>query len=396
MSYLPLIDPLRAIAAFWVFSYHYHFSQQMSQTLPFVAWISHLGWLGVPMFFVISGFCITAAARRSLQQPKAFSHFIWRRFTRIYPPFWCSIAITVAIPFLIEGLSSLKTGVYSGVDADHTVSHQFVNYNFIDWFSVATLLQAFRNAPIADMPLSTNKFVTINAVYWTLAIEVQFYLLVAGCMLLKRNFYAGMLAVTIISLLATRFIPDIRLLGLCFPYWPSFAFGALVFALMELKLPPSRWPNTLPAKALSLIFGGSLIGLLFVISNELEFVFTLLFAGFLYFSQSWDQSLDALKNNPNSYLHRPLFAIICFLGTASYSIYLLHGRLQHLVMVGTRQLFPPDTIIFDLATLALTTLLCLGFFWLCEKPFLRPISLTRRNLKQEITPHRASLTPDTA
>ena len=44
------------------------------------------------MFFVISGYCITAAVERSRQLGHSAGTYFWRRFRRIYPPLWMVIA----------------------------------------------------------------------------------------------------------------------------------------------------------------------------------------------------------------------------------------------------------------------------------------------------------------
>src|SRR5436853_2184504 len=46
-----------------------------------------LGW-GVPIFFVISGYCIAATVDSSRRKAKPARNFFARRFRRIYPPFW--------------------------------------------------------------------------------------------------------------------------------------------------------------------------------------------------------------------------------------------------------------------------------------------------------------------
>ena len=49
--------------------------------------ISRMGF-GVPMFFVISGYCIAATSDSSRRKPRAPWRFFTRRFRRIFPPYW--------------------------------------------------------------------------------------------------------------------------------------------------------------------------------------------------------------------------------------------------------------------------------------------------------------------
>ena len=80
----PLIDILRIFAAFLVVFYHYLFrghaaDSMMSTNFPFGELLKY-GYLGVDLFFIISGFVITKSIEnRSLKQ------FIIARFIRLYP-----------------------------------------------------------------------------------------------------------------------------------------------------------------------------------------------------------------------------------------------------------------------------------------------------------------------
>src|SRR5437899_1665457 len=62
-------------------------------------------WIGVPMFFVISGYCISATAdatRRNVRHP-AWNYF-YRRFRRIYPPYWCFLLLALIATTLAPSL----------------------------------------------------------------------------------------------------------------------------------------------------------------------------------------------------------------------------------------------------------------------------------------------------
>src|SRR5258707_14126470 len=108
MKYLTL-DILRGVAALWVFTYHFPFYTAESVN-PTLLKFFHLGHLGVPMFFVISGYCLMASARTVRRRNETVTSFLFRRMLRIYPPFWCSVLVVVAVPFVVELLSSLRTG----------------------------------------------------------------------------------------------------------------------------------------------------------------------------------------------------------------------------------------------------------------------------------------------
>ncbi len=58
-------------------------------------WLAGYGDLGVPLFFVISGYCISAAADRARRHDHPVRTYFIRRFRRIYPPLWAVIAASI-------------------------------------------------------------------------------------------------------------------------------------------------------------------------------------------------------------------------------------------------------------------------------------------------------------
>ncbi len=109
-GHLPFLDFLRGVAILSVFLFHcvgttfgpvdqlvwngsfrdFHVSKSFLALLPFT-----LGWCGVTLFFVISGFCIHLSHERS--RDKHLSVFFLRRFFRIYPPFLVACLVFAAI-----------------------------------------------------------------------------------------------------------------------------------------------------------------------------------------------------------------------------------------------------------------------------------------------------------
>jgi peptidoglycan/LPS O-acetylase OafA/YrhL len=54
-------------------------------------------WMGVPMFFVISGYCIAATADSSRRKQLGTIEYFRRRFRRIFPPYWAFAVISLII-----------------------------------------------------------------------------------------------------------------------------------------------------------------------------------------------------------------------------------------------------------------------------------------------------------
>ena len=115
------VDILRAIAALFVLVYHARaeFWVGMRATLesPSVSfdtaiavllWPFSLGWLGVPVFFLLSGYCIHLSAARRLARGEElrfrFLPYMRRRILRIYPVFLAALLLTALLDWLQSGL----------------------------------------------------------------------------------------------------------------------------------------------------------------------------------------------------------------------------------------------------------------------------------------------------
>ena len=65
-----------------------------------------LMWIGVPMFFVISGYCISAAIDSSRLKGSSLTTYFKRRFRRIYPPYWIVFALFVGLVLVMDVLTA--------------------------------------------------------------------------------------------------------------------------------------------------------------------------------------------------------------------------------------------------------------------------------------------------
>lgn len=79
-----ILDFARGIAALGVFAYH--IKPMLDHSSSFLAKLASYGNLGVPLFFVISGYCVTSAAKNTLRRSESPGSFLKRRFLRIFPP----------------------------------------------------------------------------------------------------------------------------------------------------------------------------------------------------------------------------------------------------------------------------------------------------------------------
>lgn len=183
-TFNPTLHGLRGLAALAVLIFHWGetfpaFRQEISANWGIVGKIvSQLigfGWVGVLLFFVLSGFLLTTSNGHMAFNKKALGVFWARRFLRIYPAVWLQLII----------LSSLL-GVLHGLN---------VPANTGQWLSNITL---FVNLP-PYLPYP------VNAVWWTLPIELSFYLIFPLLLLFaKRHSFLTLLITAMVITLAWR------------------------------------------------------------------------------------------------------------------------------------------------------------------------------------------------
>ena len=93
----PGLDLLRAIAIVWVMCFHSFIVGGMGDDW---GWLSKFGWMGVDIFFVLSGYLIGSQVLQHLRDRGRFDFgdFYLRRALRILPAFWVVLAIYVLFP----------------------------------------------------------------------------------------------------------------------------------------------------------------------------------------------------------------------------------------------------------------------------------------------------------
>src|SRR6185369_3128479 len=92
------LDLWRGVACLSVLVFHASGRQPDAGTL-WQELIARL-WVGVPVFFVISGYCITASIERTRATGTPLGRYFFKRLRRIFPPYWAALAGFAAIAWL--------------------------------------------------------------------------------------------------------------------------------------------------------------------------------------------------------------------------------------------------------------------------------------------------------
>jgi peptidoglycan/LPS O-acetylase OafA/YrhL len=149
------VDALRGVAAIGVCLFHLcsPTGQPALHSVFPASSVTQYGLYGVTIFFVISGFIVPHAMDRAGYQIRHFPQFLLRRLTRLEPPYLASIALV-----LVLGTVAAATPGFRGQPYEWSAPQIFSHVGYLTGFL------GYR---------------WLNIVYWTLAIEFQFYILMA-------------------------------------------------------------------------------------------------------------------------------------------------------------------------------------------------------------------------
>lgn len=320
-----------------------------------------LGHWAVLVFFVISGYCISASADSCVEKGVGFAGFMKRRLRRIYPPYLLALAFFLATRLakvLLHGDNDL---------ARFSPLQVLQNVTLMQWWTLLAHPQphAFGNPTL------------MVTAFWSLDYEEQFYLLVALMLLVSSIWPRIRMAYLLISITALSLAWAVlfgRLsYGLFLDYWPVFGLGSLAYArLCVFRSAGAR--QAVDASLLGLALVSAAVtghhpcdreaGLLYGHGRAVaaEVLVGSCFALFLIGTRGM-----------NDWVARtPLGAPLRFLGLVSYSLYLVHQFNLTAVQTAVRAILGGESprLVWTLLTLSLHVALAAVFWYLCERPFL--------------------------
>ena len=297
------LDHWRGFAALWVMLFHGFGSSYDRSLHPIVEpfkFIAKTGWLGVHIFFVISGYCITASAYKIIIKNKTPWDFIKNRFLRLFPVYWLAFVLTIAVNLIAAPFN--HSGVWNNLPATWQI-----------WLGNILLIQPYIQVP------------NYVVVYWSLVVEVAFYLLVTILLLLAsitNNKIAVFLGLILAFASPLIYIKKIAFLN----FWCEFICGVLLFAALFFQdINKENFKSTSLLLIFSLIIMSTILTINPKSNNQLWY--SSIFSLILYFLYIFDDKVNSLMQ----------LRWLKFAGAMSYSLYLLHVPFQgRIINLGTR------------------------------------------------------------
>jgi peptidoglycan/LPS O-acetylase OafA/YrhL len=308
---LPLIDVLRGLAAFWVVLFHVRLDlwvglHDIQSGLPeagafdqLMAWFSFpmaFGGSGVMLFFILSGFCVhLPLAGGSTFQWKPYAA---RRFFRIYPPYFVAVLLTLGCEMMSRQL-------------DPTTSTS-------SWGTMLRSVFMVQNYGAHPGQMAGNPSL------WSLPVEMELYLAYPVFLWLLRTTgtISALGLVAVVSAIPPLFSHSVPALNGGFAqYWLIWCSGAF----LAERWKASRLPSPGPGHALAML-GSFIAAALFHwrgYNHWVECQFWAIGYGLLL----W---FALMKPSVATAIPQRLLKVLVWVGTLSYSLYLVHFPLFRL------------------------------------------------------------------
>ena len=353
IKYRPEIDGLRAIAVISVIIYHLNEN-----------WLPG-GFLGVDIFFVISGFLITGIIITEIQQNSfSFKQFYTRRIKRIYPAF---ITVMALVSFIASAIF---------------IYNDFNKLRKTIELSIAFLSNFYLGLTQGYFDLSANENPALHI--WSLAVEEQYYLIFPLILTLAYKKFREIKVLFIITLilffilLSTSFIPAsfykevlhqpniYYLSNLRFPELLVGSLLAIYHCSNKIQL------STQVSNILAILSTLLLFSCLFLMNNDIAFIpgvtliLPCIFTALIIHTTSQNNIIKLCLSNQ----------AIVFIGKISYSLYLYHWIFIALAyyITGEKQINNQSIAIVTVLTIIFSVL----SYYLIEQP----IRKSKLNFKQ--------------
>lgn len=361
--YMPGLDGLRGLAILAVMLLHYCFWYENALSASSIGRlyvkVARNGWMGVELFFVLSGFLITGILLDSKGSPRFFRNFYARRTLRIFPLYYGVLVLV----YLVLPLTPLAPRCIEAARP-----HQAWLWLYGTNFAVYRLGWGIPN----PSPLIVTHF-------WSLAVEEHFYLVWPLIVYLtsKRSLVPVAIALIITPLACRHWIIMHHLRSTAYLLTPvktdTLAMGALLAVAFRTCTARQIFRILRPMGicAAVLVFGNRIAGGAFRI-HLLNFTDPTLLAVFF----SWLVAEGTRQDARSIFVRLLANSPLTTLGKYSYGMYVIHQLIDQVLYqsVGTR--LPhlgavPEAILYFCIAAAITFAAALVSFHCYEKWFLR-------------------------
>jgi peptidoglycan/LPS O-acetylase OafA/YrhL len=292
MKYRAEIDGLRAVAVISVILFHAGFSLLSG------------GYVGVDVFFVISGYLITTIVLDDIESKNfSLSQFYDRRARRILPALICVVAVSTIVAYYTLMPSDLVAFGKSVISIPLFISN-ILFWSERGYFGAATELK----------PLVHT---------WSLAVEEQFYLVFPPLVFFILKYFKRRLLLIICASLATSLVLSWYLTRIHFEtaFFLPFAraWELLVGAVVSI------WRRKNPISASQYNGAMSLAGLVLIFYSLVFFTSDTAFPGVAAVIPVAGTALILWSSSDGNWTHKLLSQKpLTYVGLASYSLYLWH------------------------------------------------------------------------
>lgn len=353
------LDGLRGVAILAVFFYHYAGGTAHASTWPLraVAAIFGLGWTGVDLFFVLSGFLITGILFDTRNDPAYFRKFYMRRALRIFPAYYLVILLLL--------LSTRLIG------AQWSPAHL--------WFLV------YLGYPAALIWPSLPHFSSVILIthVWSLSVEEQFYMIWPWAVARLRSINRILVGCLVVATCAVALRGAFSIVGSLSPSWSytflfcrmdQLALGAAI--AMAMRGPWRR--RVLQWAPLAFLLAALTVAGMCALRHTVDHSDPVISSiGFLVIALAWG-SLLVCCLRPSAITER-VFSItpLRILGKYSYGFYLYHFPLSYFLSplkdysIARVHSYAMGSVLYLAISLGVNTAVAAISFHLFESPIMR-------------------------
>lgn len=309
------MDGLRGLAVVLVMSLHiFRRATEFTQhpTLYFISDLAIIGWIGVDIFFVLSGFLITTILLKAREKEHYFRNFYIRRILRIIPLYYATLLIVFFI------IIPIKTPEFSDKIPQLLPYQIFYLQNWLEFKS------------------QTTPYIQIT---WSLAIEEQFYLFwpLLVYYLKRENLFkigAGYVIISAISRAVGILVWEDKSQAANFFFYNSFPrFDELIFGgLLAMALSYEFWREKIKRISLAILYVSSAVFLILSLMDlpnlphpDYKHI-PLNIGGYTSLTLLTSALISIFIIYPENFLINRIFRnkVLTFLGKYSYAMYLFH------------------------------------------------------------------------